>query len=147
MADPLVRFALADGVDPSRVGAALASHAWYHRIGLGPDLVTPGVERYQAYQAPVLEHVRSMPLEGRRVLDIGCRDGMFALEAERLGAAEVIGIDNNLSSGALEVVIPALGSAVSLRAMNLHDATPDALGGTFDVVLLAGVLYHLREPF
>ena len=147
MGEPLVRFPLAREAEPGALTAALRDHVWYHRIGLGDDLVTPGVERYEAFQRPVLERLRRAPLAEARVLDVGCRDGLFAFEAERLGAAEVVGIDNNLSPGAVEVLVPALGSAVRFTEMNLLDATPEALGGRFDVVLFAGVLYHLREPF
>jgi tRNA (mo5U34)-methyltransferase len=41
-------------------------------------------------------------VRGKRVIDIGCRDGMFSFEAERMGAAEVTGIDNDLSTAAVE---------------------------------------------
>src|SRR5215208_4426819 len=34
-------------------------------------------------------------LEGKRVLDIGCNEGFFAIEAKNRGAAEVIGIDGD----------------------------------------------------
>ena len=147
VAEPLLRFPLASGVDPAEVARSLGDHVWYHRIGLGDDLVTPGVERYEPFQAPVLERLRRVPLRGRRVLDLGARDGLFAFEAERLGASDVVALDNNPSTGARDVVAPALGSSVRFVARNLLDVTPGEIGGPFDVVLLAGVLYHLRDPF
>ena len=143
---PAVRLPLAAGVEPSRLSALVAQHVWYHRIGLGEHLVTPGVARYEAFQRPVLRALRALPLTGRRVLDVGCRDGLFAFEAERLGAAEVVGIDNNLSPGATAVLIPALGSRVRMEELNLLDATAERLG-RFDLIVFAGVLYHLRDPF
>src|SRR5262249_10644037 len=78
--------------------------------------------------------------------DIGCRDGLFSLRAEARGAAEVIGIDNDLSVGAREVVLPYLCSKVRLFAMNLFDLRPETFG-SFDGVIFSGVLYHLRFPF
>ena len=87
-----------------------------------------------------------MDLKGKRALDIGCRDGLYCFEMERLGAAEIIGIDNDLSKGAVELAIPALRSRVQMHEMSLFDLTPDTFG-RFDVVLLGGVLYHLRYPF
>jgi SAM-dependent methyltransferase len=85
-------------------------------------------------------------LKGRRVLDIGCRDGLYSFIAERQGAAEVVGIDNDLSRAAVEFLIPYFGSAVTMHEMNLYQLTA-ARFGTFDVIIFADVLYHLRYPF
>ncbi len=143
MSAPLVTLPLVREVDP----ADLEPHAWYHRIGLGPALVTPGVERYVAYQRPVLAAVTAAGVGGRRVLDVGCRDGLVAFAAEQQGAAEVIGVDNNPSTGAEQVLAPASGSQVRFVEGNVLDARPEDLGGRFDLVVAAGLLYHLREPF
>jgi SAM-dependent methyltransferase len=85
-------------------------------------------------------------MAGKRVLDIGCRDGLFSFEAEKRGAREVIGIDNDLSTAAVEFLIPFFASKVRMHALNLYDLRRDTFG-TFDVVIFAGVLYHLRYPF
>ena len=132
-------------MDEAELRARLDRYPWYHRVRLTETLETPGVERYVRYQEPVLAALRSLPVAGGRVLDVGTRDGLFAFEAERLGAADVVAIDNNLSAGAVELLIPALGSRVRMLELNLLDARPDQLG-TFDLVILAGVLYHLRYP-
>lgn len=94
----------------------------------------------------VLSELQRLDLKGMRVLDIGCRDGLYSFAAERQGANEVIGIDNDLSAGATEFLIPYFRSRVSMLELNLYDLTADRLG-TFDVVIFAGVLYHLRFPF
>ncbi|HYF47387.1 MAG TPA: class I SAM-dependent methyltransferase [Acidimicrobiales bacterium] len=143
MSEPLVTLELVREVDP----AELEPHVWYHRIGLGTGLVTPGVERYVPYQRPVLAEMTTAGVAGRRVLDAGCRDGIFAFAAEQQGAAEVVGLDNNQSTGAVEVLAPATGSSVRFVEANLLDVTPADLGGPFDVVVAAGLIYHLREPF
>jgi tRNA (mo5U34)-methyltransferase len=93
-----------------------------------------------------LKYVRSLDLRGKRVLDIGCRDGLFSFAAESMGAIDVIGIDNDLSRGATELLIPYFNSKVRMHQMNLYDLTPERFG-TFDVVIFPGVLYHLRYPF
>jgi SAM-dependent methyltransferase len=77
---------------------------------------------------------------------VGCRDGLFAFEAERLGAREVVAIDNDLSRGAVELLVPFLRSRVRMRELNLLDLRPETFG-TFDVIVFPGVLYHLRYPF
>jgi SAM-dependent methyltransferase len=93
-----------------------------------------------------LEALRALDLRGKRVLDVGCRDGLCCFEAEKLGATEVLGIDNDLSPGAVEFLIPTLKSGVRMYELNVYDLTPQHFG-TFDVVVFSGVLYHLRYPF
>ena len=96
-------------------------------------------------QAPVLEEIRRYDLSGKRVLDIGCRDGLFSFAAEKQGATEVLGIDNDLSPAATEFLIPYFPSKVRMRQLNLYDlSVPPA--EKFDFVIFAGVLYHLRFP-
>jgi SAM-dependent methyltransferase len=122
---------------------ALAAHQFYHIIDLGNGLQTPGLASLAPVQAPVLDALRKSDLRGKRVLDIGCRDGLFSFEAERLGAKRVLGIDNDLSRGAVEVLIPHFRSKIETRQANLYDFTTEE---RFDVVIFAGVLYHLRFP-
>src|SRR5262249_7329636 len=80
------------------------------------------------------------------VLDIGCRDGLFSFEAEKMGAAEVIGIDNDPSVAAIRFLIPYFKSKVQMHELNVYDLLPTTFG-KFDVVIFSGVLYHLRYPF
>src|SRR5262249_53136053 len=57
----------------------------------------------------------------------------------------IIGIDNDLSVAAVAFIIPHFASKVKMVEMNLYDLRPETFG-LFDVVLFAGVLYHLRYP-
>lgn len=131
---------------PQDLRERLGRYKFYHRIDLGHGVVTPGLKLLVPQQQMVLRQLRKIDFKGKRVLDIGCRDGLLSLEAEKLGAAEVIGIDNDLSRGATEVVLPHLKSKVQMHEMNLMDLTP-ATFGKFDVIIFSGVLYHLRYPF
>jgi SAM-dependent methyltransferase len=124
---------------------ALARHRFYHIIEVAPGLFTPGDPQQVPPQQLVMRMLGGISFEGKRVLDVGCRDGLFSFEAERRGAREVIGIDNDLSTGATDVLIPHFGSRVRMVEMNVLDLRPDTFG-TFDVVLFAGVLYHMRYP-
>jgi SAM-dependent methyltransferase len=126
------------------VQEALDRYSWYHRIDLEPGIQTPGQELFLPIQAPIMSELHRHDLAGKRFLDIGCRDGLFSFEAEKMGASEVLGIDNDLSSGAVEFLIPHFKSKVQMRAVNLYEFTADK---PFDFVLFAGVLYHLRFPF
>ena len=124
----------------------ISRYQWYHVVEVAPGISTPGYENYIPIQRPVLEALRGLDLSGKRVLDIGCRDGLFSFEAERLGASEVIGIDRNVSPGAIEFLAPHFRSRVQFHEMNLLDLRPGSFG-LFDIVIFAGVLYHLRYPF
>lgn len=124
----------------------VSRYPFYHRIKLTEAVTTPGNPGYVPTQNMTLRALESLDLSGKRVLDVGCRDGLFSLAAERMGAAEVVGIDNDLSPGAVELVLPFLKSRVRLHQLNVYDLKPDSFG-LFDVVIFPGVLYHLRYPF
>lgn len=84
-------------------------------------------------------------LDGKRVLDVGARDGFFSFVAEKRGA-EVLAIDSmapHLTGFATASSL--LGSSVEYRTMNVYNARPENVG-TFDAILFLGVLYHLRDP-
>lgn len=131
---------------PAELRERIGRYYFYHRIEVAPGVFTPGLPRLIPQQELVLRNLRSLPLAGKRVLDVGCRDGLLSFEAERLGASEVVGIDSDLSLGATEFLIPHLQSSVRMHEMNMFDLTPKTFG-TFDVIIFSGVLYHLRYPF
>lgn len=129
---------------------AIARYQWYHRIQVRGDIFTPSylptLDSFMDIWDLILEGMAMVDFRGKRVLDVGCRDGLFSFEAEKRGAEEVIGIDNDISRGASEFLIPFFDSKVRMHEMNLYDITPDRFG-TFDVIVFPGVLYHLRYPF
>jgi SAM-dependent methyltransferase len=131
-----------------QIQAGLQKYPWYHNIRLTETISTPGWTNPGVLQTQeaVLRALRSLDVTGKRVLDIGCRDGLFSFAAEKQGAGEVIGIDNDLSLGATEFLIPFFRSNVRMDKLNVYDLIPERFG-TFDVVVFPGVLYHLRYPF
>ena len=133
-------------MDVNEIRRRLADYPWYHIIEIAEGLKTPGLEACVYGQQKVLRAIRNLDFRDKRVLDIGCRDGLYSFEAEKRGANRVVGIDNDLSRGAVELLIPSLRSRVEMHEMNVIDLTPAAFG-SFDVVFFAGVLYHLRYPF
>ena len=72
-------------------------------------------------------------------------DGAQSFAAEQLGASEVVGIDNDLSNGLTDFLIPFKRSKVKAYQRNLNDLSREQFG-EFDLVVFAGVLYHLRYP-
>jgi SAM-dependent methyltransferase len=129
----------------SDMSEILDRYTFYHVIDLGNGVVTPGVREFMSLQAPVLEEIRRADLRGKRVLDIGCRDGLFSFEAERRGG-RVHAIDHDLSPAAVEFLIPWFKSSVEMRQLNVYDLQV-AAEDRFDFVIFSGVLYHLRMPF
>ena len=123
-----------------------SKYKFYHIIPLTETLSTPGNPAYRATQELFMKHLKRLDLKGKRVLDVGCRDGLFSFAAESMGAAEVVGIDNDVSKPATEFLIPFFKSKVQMLQQNLYDLRAQELG-FFDVILFPGVLYHLRYPF
>jgi tRNA (mo5U34)-methyltransferase len=86
------------------------------------------------------------------VLDVGAWDGFYSFACEQRGAARVVAADEfawqHLGSGrrGFDCARRALESAVEPLALDVLDLSPEAAGGTYDVVLFLGVLYHVRDP-
>jgi len=128
---------------------SVASLDWFHSIDLGNGIVTPGTD-----DSPTKLARLGLPedLSGKRVLDIGAYDGFFSFAAERRGADHVLSVDTlawerGPRSGwpCYELAHRTLGSRAETQKIDIH-AVADAGIGTFDVVMVLGVLYHLRNP-
>jgi tRNA (mo5U34)-methyltransferase len=137
------------GLTRDELQRRVAEHAWYHSVPLPHGVVTPGVNA----SARALSRLR-LPerLDGRTVLDVGAWDGFYSFEAERRGAARVVASDSYSWSGegwgtkaGFELCREVLGSRVEDADVDVMDLRPETVG-TFDLVLLLGVLYHLRDP-
>jgi tRNA (mo5U34)-methyltransferase len=127
----------------------MAKVDWYHSIPLGDGVVTPGVDdsslRLTKTHLP-------RDLSGKTVLDVGAWDGFFSFEAERRGAERVLATDSFCWGGAgwgtkggFELVRRALNSKVEDLEIDVLDLSPEIVG-TFDVVLMLGILYHMKHP-
>jgi SAM-dependent methyltransferase len=121
-------------------------YTFYHTLQLTEQLATPGWEAVRGLVGMTLRNLRALEFRGKRVLDVGCRDCAFAFEAEGLGAAEIIGIDDQPSAAAREFLIPFFKSKVRVVGMDLLELRPETFG-KFDVVIFPDVLYRLRHPF
>ncbi|MBA2440180.1 MAG: methyltransferase domain-containing protein [Thermoleophilaceae bacterium] len=150
---------------PAGLAAEVAKARWYHTMELPGGIVTPG-----DYDLP--DTARRIPLPrslaGLRCLDVGTRDGFWAFEMERRGAAEVVGIDVE-DPALLDFPLPrpeiedagveslerrdlafsvahrALGSKVQRRLISVYDITPEEIG-EFDFAFIGTILLHLRNP-
>ena len=140
---------------------------WYHSIDLGLGVITPG-RSYDSIWNNIRLVRNSIDYKQKRVLDIASYDGMWAFEAERLGAAEVVATD--ITYHAFEHfmfckqvlgsnVVPYynvspynLAERLDVRFGALHSDFGDAAmtntpeDRAFDVVHHLGLLYHVRDP-
>jgi tRNA (mo5U34)-methyltransferase len=131
---------------------------WYHTLDLGGGVLTEGMFDLR----PFVDRYGLPDVSGRRVLDVGTFDGFWAFELERRGAT-VTSVDldriqqldwpprlrpaHDATRGeTFRVASEALGSSVERIGCSIYEATPERLGGTFDLVFCGSVLIHLRDP-
>ena len=142
------------------LAARVADQRWYHTIELAPGVVTPGWFDLRPF---VWRYGLPGRLDGLRVLDVGTWDGFWAFELERRGA-QVVALDVDREEeydvpprrrpevypetdrgAGFRIAHEALGSRVERVHCNLYEATPERLGGTFDLVFCGAVLLHVRD--
>lgn len=137
---------------------------WYHTIDLPNGISTPGEYDLR----PIVDRLPwPESMAGMRCLDIGSRDGFYAFEMERRGAAEVVSLDidepalvhfpgpqpprdlvqKELDDGAraFETARQALGSNVTRSHAGIYDLT-ESDHGRFDFAVIGTLLHHLRDP-
>jgi SAM-dependent methyltransferase len=88
----------------------------------------------------------SLPFDELRILDLGCGEGVYAIEAGLRGA-EVVGLDartERMDQGAAVAERHGLAN-VTFRQEDVRQVTREA-HGEFDVVYCLGLLYHLDAP-
>jgi tRNA (mo5U34)-methyltransferase len=124
---------------------------WFHQIDFGEDLVSPGMIPLETLRKQADVYFRD-GIAGRTFLDIGCWDGFNSIEASRRGASRVLATDHLVWSegygnrrAAFDLARARLAPSIEAMDIDLPDLTVERVG-TFDIVLFAGVLYHLRHP-
>lgn len=127
-----------------KIKEEISKYTWYHKIELAPNVFTDGGDLFNSICDFIHENMRTYDYSGKSVLDIGARDCLHSLRAEKLGACKILAIDNDISLGAKNLVLPLLKSKIEMRHQNLYDLQEK---NEFDIVQFFGVLYHLRFPF
>jgi len=139
-------------MDLKTLKAEAAKFHWHHRIPLTPSFTTPGIVGPDTI--PDWEKTYLFPsvaeLKGASLLDIGTLNGLYAFEAERRGASPVVAIDRDPTfpddaREAFRFAARVLGSRVIHRIRSVYELEPSDFG-TYDFVLMYGVLYHLKFP-
>jgi SAM-dependent methyltransferase len=120
----------------------LDTFRWYHEIEVADGVKTKPPIRFTESWELIDRGMAGMNLRGLKVLDVGTRDGKYALLAEKAGASLVRAFDNDPSPGFLWL-IEYLQSKIQFQELNLYNLTVFEI---YDVVFFFGVLYHLRHP-
>jgi ribosomal protein L11 methyltransferase len=94
-----------------------------------------------------LAQLQRLPLDGRRVLDVGTGSGILAIAAHLLGAASALGIDYDddaLAAATENVDRNGAAGGVELRTFDLDREHPRSLG-VFELVLANLTGGHLEQ--
>jgi tRNA (mo5U34)-methyltransferase len=124
---------------------------WFHCIDLGNGIQTKTasvagepVDHPQGVWQTIREYLPE-DLSGKSLLDVGCNGGFYAIEANRRGAARVVGIDAQrfVIQQAL-FVRQVLGLNIEFRRMSVYDLNLRTMG-RFDITLALGLIYHCKH--
>ena len=142
-------------MDGDELSRRLAAHPdWLYEIELGGGRRTPVSNRRMVnrqrergrYFFDALLSLSGGSLAGRRVLDLGCGSGYWALRAIEAGAELVVGIDAQRDAvERSQLVFEAREVDPARYRFEIANAV-DWDGGSFDVVLCLGLLSHVARP-
>ena len=145
-------------VDPALMEEVEQPPAWMYAWQLGGDVITPVL----GPELPDVHRTRLALMEGpvraalsaagpnASVIDLACNEGWFSHRLLEWGASRVLGVDirPQLIRRA-ELVRAHFGISserLELRCADVFDLVASEGGGTFDVVLCLGLVYHLENP-
>jgi tRNA (mo5U34)-methyltransferase len=130
----------------------LPAITWFHSFALPDGEKIAGIKSIECLNAEA-DVIFPADLPGLSVLDIGSWDGFFSFEAERRGARDVLATDHFCWSGegwgtreGFDYIHARLNSSVRAQDVDVPNLDPAVLG-RFDLVLLLGVLYHVKDPY
>lgn len=150
-------------MNDSRAGAASASLAervaafprWHYEFDLGDGIRTPifrhdhanrHAQRVGYFFEPLVD-LFGGSLAGKRVLDLGCNAGFWALQALAAGAEFVAGVDGRqMHIDQAKLVMEAKRIAADRYRFEQGNVFAWEPSEPFDVVLCLGLLYHVARP-
>jgi tRNA (mo5U34)-methyltransferase len=131
--------------------AEIKTLPWFHSIDFGGGLISPGQCEHRALMQ-LADVFFSESVAGKTVIDIGCWDGFFSIEAAKRGASHVLATDHYVwqttawaNRRCFDIARDHLAPAVDVRDIDVLDISPDTVG-MHDFVIFVGVLYHMRHP-
>jgi SAM-dependent methyltransferase len=115
-----------------------------------PGDVLPKVhETRERMIRPAIADYLARTQRSRRGVDLGCNEGYYAHMLLDMGVDHVVGVDvRDVNIRRAELVREHLGvpeERLALQTASVYDVGPEQLG-TFDLVLVLGLIYHLEDP-
>jgi SAM-dependent methyltransferase len=131
--------------------ALISSHKWFHAIDFG-EVSSPG--RIAPTRPPnytlfgIYSFLEGIDPKGLDVIDIGTMDGLMAFILKRLGAERVVATDLwDRQQFRIARDLLGYGDEVEYHtALDVRDMVPRFGTSVFDLMVFAGVLYHLLSP-
>ena len=125
----------------------IKKNGWFHSIDFGNGLISPPRSlppNWTLYG--VFKFIENIKVEGMECLDIGTFDGLTAFILKKLGAATVTATDIfNLPT--FTAGREHFGLDIEyIPGMSLESMYEKMTPRKFDIVVMAGVLYHLYGP-
>jgi 2-polyprenyl-3-methyl-5-hydroxy-6-metoxy-1,4-benzoquinol methylase len=126
-----------------------AHNPWNHSINLGNGVTTPGSYKPTIDQKwGVVAQCLSWPLEGKKVLDLGCCEGGISIKMAQHGAAEVTGVEmepERIERGNFCFKTLGLQDKVSIVESNVDAYLAAAEPEQFDIVIALSIIHHITD--
>jgi tRNA (mo5U34)-methyltransferase len=117
---------------------------WYHRMYLGNGIYTQHPTAADHVWA-LIKPAFPPDLEGASMLDIGCNAGFFSIMAKLRGAGRILGLEFfPMFFEQAEHIRKIWQMDIEYRLLDAHDIV--GMEEEFDLVMFAGILYHLKNP-
>ncbi len=128
--------------------ADIAALKWYYKVELKPGMYTGG--RLRGTSSMTRAIVRNIELRDQKCIDIGTQEALLPVLMHRQGAKLVSAYDRLNLSDRLALVQQAYNVDInyyhSLQLSELPEVVWNKEEAPYDVVVFAGVLYHMIDP-
>ncbi|WP_430401873.1 class I SAM-dependent methyltransferase [Hyphomonas sp.] len=130
---------------------AVEAQRWFHAIDFGKFASSgrfPAGEPQNVTLFGVYELLRALDLREASLLDIGTYDGLIAFGATGLGAKRVIGLDtyDQPTFRLARSILKLVEKVEYLPNKQVRDMPSMFPNKSFDVIVCAGVIYHMFHP-
>lgn len=143
-------------MDAAAKEAKALEREWFYPFALPSGATTPTYDggRLNAVHDTRMQMMDSAinpllgdSLAGQSVVDLACHQGYFSLSLAARGAERVLGVDARPEHIADATLMAELGGYDQFdgKVSDIHALDTDAMG-TFDIVLMLGLIYHLENP-
>lgn len=133
-----------EGFEPIYVSGRCVIHDMLHELpqDVDKDMVEIVIDTEQAFGTGthettymIVEHIISMNIEGKRVLDCGCGTGILSIVASVFGAQSVVGYDIDEWSVNNTLHNADINGVKNIDVRHGDASVLDAVDGCFDVVI------------